>query len=64
MGSAPSAEAQMSLAQREAMKANVHSLARNAPAASGMTSDSPDGANRATPHYKITPRAGMSVFRL
>lgn len=47
----------MSNAQKELLKANVHSLARN----TTTLLESPDASNRATPHYKITPRAAAKL---
>lgn len=51
---------QMTNAQRELLKANVHNLARNN-LSGGVAADSPDSASRATPHYKITPRAAAKL---
>jgi hypothetical protein len=48
---------QLSSAQKELLKANVHSLARN----TTPLAESPDTASRATPHYKITPRAAAKL---
>ena len=52
-----SSDSQLSNAQKELLKANVHSLARNV----SSQPDSPEASNRATPHYKITPRAAAKL---
>lgn len=52
-----SGQQQLSNAQKELLKANVNYLARNVIA----SAESPEAGNRATPHYKITPRAAAKL---